>query len=76
MLKTFSRAVILALSGSLLTAAVAVAAAYPERPITVVVAFAAGGKCNNHGNGAFRIRRSNGDGSSQQTTGECQYDST
>lgn len=43
MLKTFSRAVILALSSSLLTAAVAVAAAYPERPITVVVAFAAGG---------------------------------
>lgn len=43
MLKTFSRAVILALYGSLLTAAVAVAAAYPERPITVVVAFAAGG---------------------------------
>ena len=43
MLKTFSRAVILALSGSLLTATVAVAAAYPERPITVVVAFAAGG---------------------------------
>ena len=43
MLKTFSRAVILALSSSLLTATVAVAAAYPERPITVVVAFAAGG---------------------------------
>ena len=43
MLETFSRAVILALSSSMLTATVAVAAAYPERSITVVVAFAAGG---------------------------------